>query len=146
MTGDKFASFLAFDAVTRNTVDIDVPPPAGFNPSNHFATITAADNITMLRYVNGFIGARISVVDPGSSSTYVQGAVVSFNAATGKVSAVLPFNRSRSGEKPTRTVQGGKVTYRGEFLGVWDDKGKKSNSPVTEVTMDANTGQVLSQH
>ena len=143
MAGDRFASFLAFDAVTRNTVDIDVPPPAGFNPSNHFATITAADNITMLRYVNGFSGARISVVDPGSSSTYVQGAVVSFNAATGKVSAVLPFNRSRSGEKPSRTEHGGQVTYRGEFRGVWDANGKRSDSPATEVTMDLRTGKVL---
>jgi Tol biopolymer transport system component len=146
MAGDKFASFLAFDAVTRNTVDIDIPPPAGFNPSNHFATITAADNITMLRYANGFSGARISVVDPGSSSTYVQGAVVSFNAATGKVSAVLPFKRSRSGEKPTRTEHGGQVTYRGEFPGVWDANGKRSDAPATEVTMDLLTGKVIECH
>jgi hypothetical protein len=145
MAGDKFASFLAFDAVTRNTVDIDVPPPAGSNSSNHVATITAADKITMLRYVNEFTGARITVVDPSSSSKYIQGAVVSFNAATGKVSSVLPFNRSRSGEKPSRTVRGDKVTYRGEFTGIWDEKGKKSSSPATEVTLDANTGQVLSQ-
>ena len=146
MVRSNFATFLAFDAVTRSSVDIDVPPPSGINPTNFFATITAADSITMLRYVNGFSTPKITVVDPTVASTFVQGAVVSFDASNGTVAAVIPFNRSRSGEKPSRTEQGGKVTYRGEFLGVWDEKGKKSDAPATEVTMDLRTGKVLSHH
>ena len=144
MVHSNFASFLAFDAVTRNTVDIDVPPNDS-NTSNFFATITAADSINMLRYVNGFSTPRITVVDPVDARTYIRGAIVSFDAAKGTVAAILPFNRSRSGDKPTRTVQGNKVTYRGQFLGVWDGDGKNSGSPVSEVTFDVSTGKVLSQ-
>jgi hypothetical protein len=146
MVRSNFASFLAFDAITRSSVDIDVPPPGGISPTNFFATITAADSITMLRYVNGFSTPKITVVDPAVASNFVQGAVVSFDASNGTVAAVIPFNRSRSGEKPTRTEQDGKVTYRGEFLGVWDEKGKNHDGPATEVTMDLRTGKVLSHH
>ncbi|MFZ4507556.1 MAG: TolB family protein [Fimbriimonas sp.] len=146
MVRSEFASFLAFDAVTRNSVDIDVPPPSGIDPTNFFATITAADTINMLRYANGFSTPRITVVDPSLPSGYIQGAVVSFDASNGKVAAVLPFNRSRSGEKPTRTEQGDRVTYRGDFIGIWDGEGMKSDAPTTEVTMDLRTGKVISHN
>lgn len=144
MAYSNFASFLAFDAVTRNTVDIDMPPPSGISAANLFATISAADSINMLRYVNGMNVPRVTIVDPAQPATHVQGALVAFDGYTGKVANVIPFNRSRSGEKPARVDANGTVTFRGEFVGVFDGEGKKTNEGASELVFDARTGALQS--
>lgn len=146
MKGAQFSSFLAFDAVTPSGVSIDVPPPSGINPSNHIATVTASDSITMLRYINGPQTPKVSVVTPGVTSTYAQGFVASFDGYTGKVAAVLPFNTSAANPKPIRLETSGQVVYKGAFTGLWDGAGKQlSSGPLSEVTFNATTGAVASK-
>jgi hypothetical protein len=142
MRGNTMRSFLAFDAVTRSGVDVDVPPPSGFSPSHHFATITAADNITMLRYVNGFTTPRITISDPASPATAIRGAVVSWEQNTGLIASVAPFTRSRNGANPTSREVDGKVMFEGEFLGVWDGDGKKVSGAVNSLTRNETSGSL----
>lgn len=137
MRYDEFRSILAFDAVTRSTVDIDVEPTNGLNPTNFFATITAADSINMLRYVNNYFTPKITVVDPAVATTHLQGAIVSYNALTGRVAAVVGFNRSRGGAKPARTNLGAETLYTGDFVAAYDADGRKVRGPTSQVTFDA---------
>ena len=48
------------------------------------------------------------------------GALVSFNAATGKVTTVLPYAANRSVGTPQVSWQGTTLTVQGRFLAVYD--------------------------
>lgn len=139
--GKRFKSLLAFDAQTRNTVDIDAHS-ASSTSTNYTATITAADKITMLRYANGMTAPRVTVVDPASTATHVQGALVSFEAETGEVATVITFTRSRDSLKPTVTKAGDRLQFNGEFLAAYDASGKVVKAKPTNVSMDEKTGAV----
>lgn len=144
MSGQEFRSLLAFDAVTRNTVAIDVPNASSPTASNHVATITSADSINMLRYANSISAPSVTVVDPSKPATFIQGAIVSFDAGTGRVAFVIPFTRSRAEGKPSRVDKGGLVTVQGHFTGIWDGQGKQTApNGATEVTLDGHSGKVI---
>ncbi len=137
--------FVAFDATTRSGVSIDASAPIGVNQSNHVVTISAADAITMLRYSNGLLAPVVTIADPNKITSALSGAVVAFSGSTGQVVSVLPFSRSRGYGKPTRTENGGTVTVRGQFTGIWDGSGTETaKSGVSEAIIDGQSGKILS--
>ncbi|HEY0867009.1 MAG TPA: hypothetical protein VGE01_06515, partial [Fimbriimonas sp.] len=133
--GDRLKSFVSFDATTRST--LVVTPQANPNPYQANAVCTvSADSMKMLKYFNDLAGGVVAVV---GSADPVSGAVVSFNADTGRVSSVIPYKAAAA----TRTRDA--LAYKGEFTGAWDDKGKnRAPNGATEVTLDPNTGELLS--
>lgn len=136
----SFASLLAFDAQTRNTVDID-PHPASLNSSTYTATITAADKLTMLRYANGMIAPRVTIIDPASVATHAQGALVTFDSNTGKVESVLTFTRSRAGT-PATTKSANTLKFNHEFLAAYDENGNLIKNAPKDVTQNVDTGAI----
>lgn len=137
----QFSSLLAFDALTRNTVDVD-PHPASSTSLSYTATITAADKLTMLRYANGMIAPRVTIIDPSNVATHAQGAVATFNAETGKVSSVLTFTRSRDAAKPATTREGNRLKFNHDFIAAYDEDGKLVRNAPKDVTMNTETGVV----
>lgn len=136
-----FTSMLAFDAQTRNTVDID-PHPAGPSSLSYSATITAADKLTMLRYANGMITPRVTIIDPNTVSTHAQGALATFSSSTGKVQSVITFTRSRDASKPATTRSGNTIKFNHDFLAAYDENGKLIKSAPKDVTQNIETGAI----
>jgi dipeptidyl aminopeptidase/acylaminoacyl peptidase len=69
------------------------------------------------------------------------GALVDFDANTGQVVGIIPFNGTRA--KPSIWQEGGSRIYRGTFTGVYDGSGKNlSPSGTSEVRIDIATGKI----
>lgn len=138
--GETFASMLAFDAQTRNTVAID-PAPASSLSANYTATITAVDKLTMLRYANGMTAPRVTIIDPANVGTHAQGAIVTFKSSDGTVVSALTFTRSRSGE-PASVRDGNRIRYNYDFLAAYDSTGVMVKAKPTNVELNTDTGAV----
>jgi hypothetical protein len=128
--GDWVRSFVTFDATTRSTINVVKQTDSNPTQPNAVAVVTA-DALTTLKFRNDLSGSATVVVSPANPQA---GAVVSFNADTGKVSSVIPFKtlvstRSRSG------------VYTGEFSGIWNAEGKNiASGGAKEIELDPATG------
>jgi len=144
MSGNRFRSLLAFDSTDPANTSIDGSPAAGISPSNFVATITTAGQLNMLRYVNGYVMPKITVIDTATTATYAKGAVVTYDASDGTVASILPFTTAKTGVKPVQTKAGNLLKLEGDFLGVYDKDGKKTATNVKSVTVDPKDGHVVS--
>jgi hypothetical protein len=139
VSGDM-TSFVAVDATPRNT--LRCAALTGLTPglSTVVFSVSSDQGINRLAYINGLGVLPITVVNAAGPS----GALVSFNAATGRVTTVLPYIVTRSGA-PKASVAGGRAVLRGKFTAAWDGKGENhASGPVTEVTLDGRTGEIVS--
>jgi hypothetical protein len=149
--GDDVLAVLSFDTASSTTTsraggrvaaltNLDTSSP------NLLFSITAADSLTSVRFANyttaGAPDKTVFVSLPAGTT----GALVSFNAATGKVSSVLPYaaNRSIHG-LPEPTSAGHSVVLHGRFMGAFDAAGE-DHAPqgAGEVRLDRKTGEILS--
>jgi TolB protein len=137
--GDLMTGLVVFNATTPANVRIVAQSPASSNQPNVVFTVTTTDSLTTLTYVNGPFGAPVALGAFGYTN-----AIVSFNAGTGAVSAVLPYaaNRAASSASPARS--GNTLVYHQQFRGVWDGNGKNlAPHGASEVKIDAKTGKLI---
>jgi Tol biopolymer transport system component len=142
--GDATSSLLVFSTATPGSARIEAQTPVGLNTPNFVFDVTAADAITALSFSNDFFQKPITVITAPGTTPAITGALVDFNASTGKVSAVLPYTANRSvSQGPERT--GNVLIYRRRFVGVWDDSGHNlAPNGATEARFDTRTGELLS--
>jgi len=148
--GDVTTSLLVFDTVTPAGARITAQTPAGLNAPNFVFEVTAADAIRSLSFQNDFYQRRIMVIDPATSLVpTVTGALVDFNASTGKVSSVLPYVANRADGSADRgpVRRGGALIFYRTFLSVWDGTGHNlAPHGATEARFDSRSGRLLSVH
>lgn len=140
MVNGDVTSFVAFDGTPRSFLRCSAL--SGLNPglSTVVFSVTSDQGINRLAYINGLGATPVTVVSAAGTS----GAIVSFNAATGRVATVLPYTSTRSAA-PRATAEGGRAVIRGAFTGAWDGTGKnRALGPVSEVTLDGHTGEIVS--
>jgi dipeptidyl aminopeptidase/acylaminoacyl peptidase len=140
--GDTITSLLAFDsaATTRASARVSTTTGIASGLSNYSFMVTHPTALTALAYTNDVYGNPTSVIGSGGLSA-ASSVLVDYNAATGKVIAVIPFEANRAAE-PTQT-EGDTFRHRGKLLGVWNAEGKNlAPNGAAEVEVDAKTGTV----
>ena len=143
--GDSVTSLVAFSATTPSAARVTTQTGIAPGNSNYVFTVTAADSLTALSYINGAFSAPVKVIGSGGAASAASAALVTFTAATGTVSAVLPYvaNRSASPEPAVR-APGGVLVFHRAFLGVWDGAGKNlAPNGANEARIDAATGNLV---
>ena len=140
--GDAITSLLTFDtpAASRSSARATTTTGIASGLSNYSFTVTSVDQITSLAYTNDVYGTPTSVISSGTPN--VSSAIVDYNAATGKVIAVLPFASNRAAA-PQATQHGETHLYRGQFIGVWDSAGHNlAPQGAQEVSVDTQANRV----
>jgi hypothetical protein len=148
-------SVLAFDtaidtADSRSEARIAEVSTGNTNDPFRLFTISAPDGLGKVAYVSldsatGTPGPVVAPVLPQSSLS----AVVLFDIATGKITAVLPYtpdaSRSVRNDAPQVVRQGNTVVLKGHFPAVFDATGKnRAPAGATEIRLDTRTGELLS--
>lgn len=149
--GDSTTSVVVFDTATPGGAHVSSLTASDSNGPNFVFEVTSADSIRSLQFTNDFYRRPVTVVStplqdvPPPQPT---GALVTFNATTGKVSSVLPYIANRSAANPpTPTRSGISLVYRRQFTAAFDDSGKNlAPSGASEAHIDAATGKLLSFH
>jgi hypothetical protein len=143
-SGDVVSSVVAFDATTRTSAQVGAL--TGLTPDLPNVVFSVeANSLTRLAFVNGSTPKATVVIGAGGNVATATGAVVSFNAATGLVVAVLPYTSNRSTDGPTVHREDGVSVLRGPFLGVWDGEGRNlAPNGASEVRIAEGTGVVVS--
>lgn len=127
--------FVAVDATTRSTITITKQTDSSAYQGLAVCIVTA-DSLTSLKYINDLGGGVTAVVIPAGA---VNGAIIAFNADTGRVVSVIPYTGAAPAIKGT--------TYTGKFLGVYDALGKNlAQSGATSVSLNESTGAPLAVH
>ncbi len=137
-------SFLAFSTATPVSAQIATTTGINAGLTTYVFTIAVPVKLTRLAYLNDLYTLPTQVIGDAASST-CSGAVVSFDALTGRVALVIPYTLLRSvNSRPSATVNGDTVTVHGAFLGVWDAAGS-NHAPqgTSEVRLDRVTGALL---
>lgn len=134
----KVGSYVVFDATTPSGVTI-TPHSTSLGGLSIVCTVEASDELTMLKYTASSASSYPTpVVTP---SRPVTGAIVSFNALDGTVASVITYTSNSL----TRSPDNKTLTFKGDFVGVWDAKGKDQRpNGAHEVQIDASSGKVLS--
>lgn len=145
-SGDDITSFVAFDTYPYSRSQASITSQALTHPDqpNLIFVLTAPYQLSSLSYANDLSRPPVVVVSSSPGPIKVNGALVSFNATTGKVASVLPYTAYRSSEAPVAILQEGVIVERGSFLGAWDADGKnRAPGGASEVHLDARTGAIL---
>jgi len=143
-SGTTLSSVVAFDATTRSAARVSSQTGQSSTAPNIVFNIDSADGLTRLQYMNNLGAAPTVVIGTGGSAVSATSALVSFSSSTGKVAFVLPFVANRSATIAEPRKEGVELVYRGQFLGVWDEKGEnRAPNGAREVHTDARTGQLL---
>jgi hypothetical protein len=138
--GSVVTSLVAFNATTPDGATVTTDPSV--YGTNVVFTIATADALTSLNYVNGY-GPPVSVIS--ASVPAATGAVVDFDAQTGRVADLLPYEAQKSVKAPTSQVVSGVRVFTGRFVGVYDSTGRNiAPQGAHEVRLDSKTGAVLS--
>jgi TolB protein len=159
-SGDAVLSVLSFDtaavtAASRAGARAASLTPVDTQNPNLVFSLTAGDSLSSLRFVNydnasGTPGKVIAPPVPAGTT----GALVSFNAVTGKVTTVLPYaaNRNAGSLHAPGAIsavqvsrQGAALALRGRFLAVYDCAGENRAMAqgANTVLLDAQTGQII---
>jgi len=137
--GSSFGSFLAIDATNRSaSTVISQDNPVG-NQSVIVATLVAgaSNKFLGIKYINDLAEPART----GGNLSNFDGAVVTLDADSGEIIAVLPYNGSKSSQRIVR--EGDSVRIQGEFLGVFDAKGKNlAEGGASGVVVGANVVKV----
>jgi TolB protein len=144
-SGNDVTSLVVFNATTPSTAVVSAQ--TGIAPGiPNIVFSVSADSLKALSYVNGMSLLPVTVIGNGGSAASATGALVSFNAANGQVSAMLPYTETKAvGNAPTVTTQGSVRILRGHFLGVWDSAGKnQAVNGASDVRIAGSTEAILS--
>lgn len=143
-TGPSVRSLLGFDAATPSSVVMTKQTPSDTSSPNLIYSVDA-DVVTEISYAHAPYWKPLKVVGGGTTVSSAHGALVSIDSNTGKIVAVLPFTGLRSG-KPKTTEEAGRVTFVGNFLGVFDAYGKNvAQEGASEVVLDTRTGELTAR-
>lgn len=141
--GETPRSFLVFDAASRLSLRLSAFTEQS-NLSNAVFHLTA-DSITSMKMVD-LQNPRLVVftlVGAGGIPAGAKAMLISYSTSTGRLDAVIPYTRSRSGGAPTVREEGGVQVLRGEFPAVLDGQGNNvAPNGATEVRIDIRTGKV----
>ena len=141
--GPALKSFLTFDCTTRDSATVTSQTPnATYSPNA--VMLIQGDAITNLQFVNGY--SAVQTIISGSQPA-ANGAVVDYDAATGSITDVVPYQGTRAagGGKPVVQTANGVTTIHGALLGVWDGAGANhAKQGAREVKLDSKTGVVIS--
>ena len=131
------ASLLTFTATTPSAATVTATQP-GTNGNGPFVYDVHADDVTSIKYTNGYYDA------PTTVTTGVSDAIVTVDSAAGLVQSVSPFVLTRgSSIKPVQVAAG--LQYTAHFTGVWDAHGNNlAPNGASAITVDAKHGKVLS--
>jgi hypothetical protein len=158
--GDDIKSVLTFDTAAATTASraggrVDaLTAPDAVSPTNLIFSLTATDSLSSLKFVNYDSASAPGKVTAVSLPAGTTGALVSFNAATGKVTTVLPYAANRhasagasaSSSTPQVSQQGNALVLHGRFLAVYDGAGENrapaQGGGASTVLLDAQTGQI----
>lgn len=145
---DTLMGLVTFDTTpaNRGSMRVKTQVVPGDPTMNLIFTVTAADTLTNLKYMVGNdSSAVITAIGPGGVTVSIKGALISFEAATGKPALVAPYtaNNAQDGiSAPERT--GDIVTYRGKFPAVFDGMGvNRAPDGATEIQINARTGALV---
>jgi hypothetical protein len=123
-TGRTPKSFVSFDANPRTSIRLTSETGLGNGLPNIIFRLTA-DLVNVLSFIDlsNPVSNVVRVIGAGGTVASGSGAIVSFDSATGQVSSVLPYSRSRDGKDATVVAEGNVFLVKGEFLGAWNEKG-----------------------
>lgn len=133
--GSSFGSFLAIDATNRSASTVISQDDPNDEQSVIVATLVAgaSNKFLGIRYINDLTDG----VNTGGNLNNFDGAVVTVDSTTGDIIAVLPYNGSKSSQRIVR--EGDSVRLQGEFLGVFDARGKNlADSGANEVLVSTD--------
>jgi Tol biopolymer transport system component len=137
--GPAVRSLLGFDANTPSTAVLTKQTPDHSDIPNLVFSIDA-DVVREISYAHAPYWKPIKVVGSGTAVTAAAGALVSIDAVTGRIVAVLPFTGSRS-SKPSFHDEGDTRVFTGSFLGAFDSKGENRGA-AKEVRVNMQTGAI----
>lgn len=143
--GSELGSVVSFDTTpaTRANARVSAETSPETNGPNVVFIVSAGDTLTSLRYTTENQGIT-TVIGPNGVAASATHALVSFDATTGQVALVVPYNANRSVSSAPQS-QGDILTYRGSFPAAFDGTGKNLvPNGATEVQINARTGQVIS--
>lgn len=143
--GDLVQSVVAFNATSQASARVLAQTPSGTGLPNVVFTLSA-DSLIALSFISGASPAPVNVIGASGEATIATGAVVSFNATSGQVAAVLPYtaNRAAGSGVPAITTANGVQIMHGKFLGAWDGSGKNhAPNGASEARLDAGSGKIL---
>ena len=141
--GSRTQCCLAFDATTRSSAILRAVTGIGGTEDSLVFSLDA-DTVKLIKYANAPDWNAVSVVEAGTSTPTANGALISIDAAFGRVNAVLPFNGSRGADsKPAVTRQGLNYVFTGNFTSVVNGSGKNvAPSGASRVVLDPKTGKL----
>lgn len=143
--GDTTTSLLVFRSANATTARVNLQTPPGLNAPNFVFDVQTGDAITGLQFSNDFFLPPVTVLPFSPEGSSVTGAIVDFNASTGKVSAVLPYTANRGAQTPPVADAAGARVYRRRFVGIWDADGRNvAPHGASEARFDPATGKLLS--
>jgi Tol biopolymer transport system component len=139
--GARTQSVLSFTATTPSSVVLKALTGIGGTEQSLLFSVDA-DNLSFIGYGDGPAWLLVPVVQGGTSTPSANGALISINAFTGKVDAVLPYNGTRAiDSKRTVTRQGDSYVFTGQFLSAVDGSGKnQAPNGASKVVLDPKTG------
>ena len=138
-------SVLTFNSTTPTSTRVTTTTGINGGLTTYLFTITAPQKLTSLVYQNDLFGSPTVVIDPAVPSN-ANAALVSYNAASGTVDAVILTNASVStAAAPAISQNGSTVVVKGTFASVWDAAGaNRAPQGATEVQLSSKTGVLLS--
>jgi hypothetical protein len=134
-SGNNFGSLLAFQAKTAKTAV--VAPEINSGVVNPLVWSVTADEITGMAYANSYYVPAVI------STPNVSQALVSFDAVSGQVDVVAPFDAGANRNKAA--VNGSSLSYSGRFAGVYNEAGKNiAPNGASQIVINGATGKLLS--
>ena len=142
-SSSRTQSFLAFDCVTRSSALLRAQTGIG-GTEDSLQFFLDGDSVNMLKFANAPDWTVATPVGSGTAVPTANGALISIDAFTGKVNAVLPFVGSRGVDsKPTISRQGSNYVYTGNFISAVDASGKNiAPTGASRVILDPKTGSL----
>lgn len=141
--GETPRSFLVFDAASRSSLRLSAFTEQS-NLSNAVFHLTA-DSITSMKMIDlqNPRAVVVTLVGAGGIPPGTKAMLISYSTSSGRLDALIPYTRSRSGDAPGVHEEGGVQVLRGEFPAVLDSQGNNlAPNGASEVRIDTRTGKV----
>ncbi len=146
--GTVVTSVLTFDAAVPANASITTTTGISPGLTSYLFSIVAPEGLTSLVYLNDLYSYPFVIID-ASTTPASNAALVSYDAVTGLVAAVMPYASETTyaltrARKPTISRSGNTVIVQGAFASVWDAGGvNRAPRGATEVRLDAASGKLL---
>jgi dipeptidyl aminopeptidase/acylaminoacyl peptidase len=144
--GDINTSIVIFDTATPSGARVSALTAAGSSTPNFVFEVTSTDTIRSLQFTNDFYQLPTVAVAPPPAQDLPppqpNGALVTFNSTTGKVSSILPYVANRSAA-PVQNQKVNLLTVHRQFTAVVDAAGRNlAPNGASQVRIDTATGRV----